>query len=145
MSLVYVLTELSDLLCRVTIISIIVFLYLFTFLVWSQLSIEDIQSQADTENEWNVPWYLYPMKLGLTGLLGLVFLLSYLFRKFEKEIFVFALIAVIALLAGPYYDEHRFSKYIMAGMASLAALLIYEIISKASVSFGLYASDISLG
>jgi hypothetical protein len=117
----------------ITITSILVFLYLFTFLVWSQLSIEDIQSQADTENEWNVPWYLYPMKLGLTGLLGLVFLLSYLFRKFEKEIFVFVLIAVIALSAGPYYDEHRFSKYIMAGMASLAALLIYEIISKARV------------
>jgi hypothetical protein len=117
----------------ITIVSILVFLYLFTFLVWSQLSIEDIQSQADTENEWNVPWYLYPMKLGLTGLLGLVFLLSYLFRKFEKEIFVFVLIAVIALFAGPYYDEHRFSKYIMAGMASLAALLIYEIVSKARV------------
>jgi hypothetical protein len=106
-----------------------VFLYLFTFLVWSHLSFEEIQSQVDTENEWNVPWYIFPIKFGLTGLLGLVFLLSYLFRKFEKEIFVFAIIAVVALLAGPYYDEHRFGKYIMAGMASFAALLICDLIS----------------
>jgi len=111
-------------------VSVVVFFYLFTFLVWSQLSYEDIRYQIDTENEWNVPWYLYPMKFGLTGLLGLVFLLSYLFKKFEKEIFVFAIVAVIALLAGPYYDEHRFGKYIMVGMASFAAILIYKIISK---------------
>ena len=88
---------------------------------WGQLSYDDIQSHVDLVYEFNVPWYLYPMKFGLTGLLGLVFLLSYLFRKFEKEIFVFALVAVVALLAGPYYDEHRFGKYVMAGMASFAA------------------------
>jgi hypothetical protein len=114
----------------ISIVSVIAFLYLFTFLVWSQLPHEDIQSQVDTENQWNVPWYLYPMKFGLTGLLGLAFVLSYLFKKFEKEIFVFAIVAIIALLVGPYYDEHRFNKYIMTGMASFAALLIYGIISK---------------
>ena len=110
-------------------VSLIAFLYLFTFLVWSQLSVEDIKFQTDTENEWNIPWYLYPMKFGLTGLFGLAFLLSYLFKKFEREIFVFLIVAVVAFVSGPYYDEHRFGKYIMAGMACLAALLIYEIIS----------------
>ncbi len=99
---------------------------------------EDIKNQVDAEDEWNVPWYLYPMKFGLTGLLGLVFLLSYIFRKFEKEIFVFAIIVVIAFVTGPYYDEHRFSKYMMAGMASLAALLIYEIISRPPSHLALY-------
>jgi hypothetical protein len=115
---------------RVSVVSVIVFFYLFTFLVWSQLSSMDIQSQVDTENEWNVPWYLYPMKFGVTGFLGLAFLLSCLFRKYEKEIFVFALVVVISLLAGPYYDEHRFGKYVMTGMAAFAALLIYGIISR---------------
>jgi hypothetical protein len=115
-------------------VSVIAFFYLFTFLVWSQLPDEDIKSQVDTENQWNVPWYLYPMKFGLTGLLGLAFVLSYLFKKFEKEMFIFLIVAVIALLAGPYYDEHRFSKYVMTGMASLAALLIYRILSKLFLS-----------
>jgi hypothetical protein len=114
----------------ISMVSVVAFLYLFTFLVWSQLSVEDIKSQIDTENEWNVPWYLYPMKFGLTGLLGLAFLLSYFYKKFDKELFVFAIVAIIALLSGPYYDEHRFGKYIMVGMASLAALLIYKIMSR---------------
>jgi hypothetical protein len=68
------------------------------------------------------------MKFGLTGLLALAFILSYLFKKFEKEIFIFGIIIIIAFFAGPYYDEHRFGKYIMAGMAAFAALVIYQII-----------------
>jgi hypothetical protein len=116
-------------------VSLVAFLYMFTFLVWSQLSVEDIKLQTDTENEWNIPWYLYPMKFGLTGLLGLAFLLSYLFKKFEKEVFIFLIVAIIAFVTGPYYDEHRLGKYIMAGMACLAALLIYQIISGARFRF----------
>jgi hypothetical protein len=65
----------------------------------------------------------------LTGLFGLAFLLSYLFKKFEREIFVFLIVAIVAFVSGPYYDEHRFGKYIMSGMACLAALLIYKTIS----------------
>ena len=113
------ISTISKIALPLIIISIVSYIYLLAFLFWGQLSYEDIQSHVDLVYEFNVPWYLYPMKLGLTGLLGLVFLLSYLFRKFEKEIFVFALVAVIVLLAGPYYDEHRLSKYIMAGMAPL--------------------------
>ena len=111
------------------IISIVSYLYLLAFMVWGQLSYDDIQSHVDWVYGFNVPWYLYPMKFGLTGLLGLAFLLSYLFRKFEKEIFVFALVAVVAIFAGPYYDEHRFGKYVMVGMASLAALLICKLLN----------------
>ena len=120
--------RISKIVLSLVIVSIVSYLYLLTFMFWGQLSYDDIKSHIDSVYEFNVPWYLYPMKLGLTGLLGLIFLLSYLFRKFEKEIFVFALVAVVALLAGPYYDEHRFGKYVMAGMASFAALLIYKLL-----------------
>ena len=112
----------------IAIVSFVSFLYLLTFMFWEQLSYDDILSHVDLVYSFNVPWYLYPMKFGLTGLLGLAFLLSYFFRKFEKEIFIFALISVVALFAGPYYDEHRFSKYVMVGMASFAGLLIYKIL-----------------
>jgi hypothetical protein len=91
------------------------------------------------------------MKFGLAGVLGLAFVLSYLFKKFEKEIFIFALIATIALLVGPYYDEHRFGKYIMASMAAFAALLLYKIIcyllwtSKLKLRFRVLLTSLLLG
>ena len=51
-----------------------------------------------------------------------------MFKRFEKEVFVFGIIIVIALLTGPYYDQHRFSKYVMMGMIGFASLLIYRLL-----------------
>jgi len=113
---------------KIVIISVLAYLYLFTFVVLETLSIDDIQLQVGTSTQRNIPWYLYPMKFGVVGLLGLAYIASYLFRRFEKEVFVFGIIAVVALIAGPYYDEHRFSKYIMVGMVGFASLLLYKII-----------------
>src|SRR5918995_2285525 len=50
-------------------------------------------------------------------------------RIVRTRFFVFLILAIVAFVSGPYYDEHRFGKYIMSGMACLAALLIYKIIS----------------
>ena len=108
--------------------SILVYFYIFTFVVWGELSVRDVELQTARNGQQEIPWYLYPIKLGTCGLLGLSYLISYLFRPFEKEIFVFAIIMIIALFAGPYYDEHRFSKYIMAGLVGLAALFVYSIV-----------------
>ena len=121
--------NISKIAFSIIIVSVVSYLYLFTFIVWEQLSESDIRSQVDLQSEYNTPWYFIPMKLGLPGLLGLSFLLSFIFKRFEREVFVFGIIGIIALLAGPYYNEHRFGKYVMAGMASLAALLIYNLIS----------------
>jgi len=113
----------------VVLVSLVIYLYSLSFLVWNQLSVADIRLQTGSSRQEDIPWYLYPMKLGLTGLLALTFILSYFFRKFEKQVFVFGIIAVIALFMGPYYDEHRFSKYVMMGMAGFASLLIYNILA----------------
>ena len=110
---------------RVVLVSIISWLYVVTFIVWSESSVEAVEVQT---HDYNVPWYLYPMKLGVVGLLGIAFVLSYLFRRFEKEIFVFGIIVIVAFVTGPYYDEHRFSKYMMAGLAGFASLFIYSLI-----------------
>jgi len=110
----------------VAIVGVLAYLYLLSFLVWGQLSAEDVQIQ---EYPFSLPWYLFPMKLGVTGLLGIAFLISSLFKRYEREVYVLGLIAVIALVIGPYYDEYRFSKYIMVAMGGFASLLIYVIIS----------------
>ena len=131
------------LLLGMVIVSFVAYFYLFTVLVWNSLSVNQISSQI--EEFANVPWYLYPIKFGLTGLLGLAFILSYLFKKFEKEIFIFGIIIIIAFFAGPYYDEHRFGKYIMAGMAAFAALLIYQIISSGRIGIDLKLRPLIVG
>ena len=75
---------------------------------------------------------MYPIKLGICFILSIAFLLSYVFKRFEKRIFVFGIISVIALLMGSYYDEHRFSKYIMMGLVGFAALLIFDVMTAIS-------------
>lgn len=110
------------------VVSLIAYFYIFTFIVWNQFSAYEVAIHTSNNGQRDIPWYLYPMKFGITGALGLTFILSYLFKKFEKEIFVFGLIAAVALLAGPYYDEHRFSKYIMVGMVGFASVLVYKLI-----------------
>ena len=116
-------------LTKIIIISIVGYFYGLSFIVLAQLSTNDIITQtAGYGKPYNIPWYLYPMKFGITGLIALACILSYLFKRFEKEVFVFGIIGVIALFAGPYYDEHRFSKYIMAGMAGFASILLYKIL-----------------
>jgi hypothetical protein len=104
-------------------IVVVSYFYVFTFIVWGEISQKELNA-----NTSYVPWYLYPMKFGVTGMLGLAFVLSYFFKKYEKEVFIFGIIAAIAFLCGPYYDEHRFSKYIMVGMVGFASLLVYKII-----------------
>ena len=98
---------------------IVSYLYVFTFITWSELSLRNIEIQTSESFPRNVPWYLYPMKLGLVGILGVCYLLLCIFRKFEKEVLVFGIIAAIAIFTGPYYDEHRFSKYVMAPLLGL--------------------------
>ena len=52
-----------------------------------------------------------------------------MFKRFEKEVFVFGIIILVALLTGPYYDQHRFSKYVMLGMIGFASLLLYKLVN----------------
>jgi hypothetical protein len=108
-----------------SIIGAVCYFYVFTFIVWGELSVTEVQEQS---GPGHLPWYLYPIKLGVPGLLGLAFVLSYFFKRYEKELFVFGIISIVAILAGPYYDEFRFSKYVMTGMAGFASLLVYRII-----------------
>ena len=114
----------------VLVIAIVVYLYAFTFIVWNYLPLREIQLQTSDKGQRIVPWYLYPTRLGVSGLLGLIYLGSYIFRKFEKWAWIFALFALVSFVAGPYYDENRFTKYVELGMVCLASLLLVEIIYK---------------
>ena len=113
------------LIIRIVIVTLVAIVYLSSFLILVPLSLKAVDDEA---LQGVVPWYRYPMKLGFAGLLGLAIIISYIFRKYEKEVFIFGIIIVIALLTGPYYDQHRFSKYVMIGMVGFASLLMYRIL-----------------
>jgi hypothetical protein len=113
----------------IAVVLVVAYWYVFTFIVWAEVPLGVIRVQT-SGFQLNTPWYLFPMKLGITGLIGLAFVLSYFFKKFQKEVFIFGIIIIIALFAGTHYDEHRTSKYVMLGMVGFASLLIYKIISR---------------
>ncbi len=96
----------------------VVYVIALSFLVWTQLPTNYIDVQRDGST---TPWYIYPMRLGLIGLFGVASILSYLYRRFEKEVFVFGVIIIIAFFTGPFYDEQRFTKYVMVGMIGFAS------------------------
>jgi len=110
---------------RILLVCIIVYLYSLSFVVISQLPITTIQAQ---ESGSAVPWYLYPMKMGLVGLLGLALTLTFLFKRSEKLIFVFGLLILISVIAGPFYNEYRFSKYTMIGFIGFASVMGFHIL-----------------
>lgn len=110
---------------KILLVTIVVYACALCFLVWIQLPSNYVN--VHTQN-YETPWYMYGMRLGGIGLLGIAFLLSHLFKKFEREVFVFGLIIVIALAAGPYYNEHRFSKYVMVGMIGFASLMMFKLL-----------------
>jgi hypothetical protein len=112
----------------VAIISAASYFYILSFLIWDMLLLV-FDVRFDTKHLADVPWFFYPLRFGTTGLFALSFVISYIFKKYEKEVLIFALIAVIAYLTGSLYSEFRFSKYIMVGMAGFASLMIYQIIS----------------
>jgi hypothetical protein len=112
------------------IIFLVAYLYLLSFVILGQLSPNAIMSHTSAES--TVPWYLYPMRLGVAGLLGAVFILSCLFKRFEKEVLVFGVIIVISLIVGPYYSESRFTKYIMIGIICFASIIIYKMLNRSN-------------
>ena len=115
-----------DFLLGAIVTSLVAYIYLLSFITLSEQSINTTIEQT---RDSVIPWYLYPMRLGMVGLFALAFILSYIFKKFEKHVFVFGIIIVISLLLGPYYDENRFSKYTMIGATGFASLILFKIIT----------------
>ena len=116
----------SYILLAVLLISFTLYMYFLSYNVLVQLSTDYLKKNTEG---YVVPWWIYPTKLGLPGLLGLIFIFSYFIKKFDSKLFVFGILIIVALITGNYYDEHRFSKFIMLGMVAYASLLIYRIIN----------------
>jgi hypothetical protein len=111
-------------------ISLFVYFYFLSFLIWGDSSLETVQKQSSKDGQQVIPWYLYAIKLGVCGFIGALFIIYCLFKKSDKRLFIFFIILIVALFAGPYYDEHRFSKYMMIGLVAFTALFFSSIITR---------------
>jgi hypothetical protein len=117
-------------LLALVLISLFVYFYFLSFLIWGDLSLKTVQKQTLKDGQQIIPWYLYPIKLGVCAFIGPLFVIYCLFKKSDKRLFIFFIILIIALFAGPYYDEHRFSKYMMVGLVGFSALFFSGIITR---------------
>ena len=110
----------------IDIIFLFSYLYVFSFIIWNFTPTFDIRHHTDDFRI--VPWYFYPLRFGATGLLGFVFILSSIFKRYEREVLVLAVLGIAAFLMSPYYSEFRFDKYIMIAFAGFASLLLFKIL-----------------
>ena len=64
-----------------------VFLYVLTFIVWGIFSLEQIyeHSTLASRGQKIIPWYLYPMKLGVSGLLGFAFIYPIFSKSLKRS------------------------------------------------------------
>jgi hypothetical protein len=120
----------TQFLFALVLISLFVYFYFLSFLIWGDLSLETVQKQTSKNGQHIIPWYVYPIKLGVCGFFGPLFIIYCLFKKSDKRLFIFFIILIVALFVGPFYDEHRFSKYMMVGLVGFTALFFSSIIAK---------------
>ena len=116
------------LILSVGVVSLVSYLYILSFIIW-YFQLPTFDARVTTDGFKVVPWHLYPLRWGVTGLVGLCFILSYIFKKFEREVFIFGIMAIIAFFTLSQYEDFRSNKYIMASMAGFASLLLYKIFS----------------
>ena len=113
----------------ISLICIVAYLYGLSFVIWDA-NTPNFELYADTNGLNDIPDYFLPLRFGISGLLGIALLLSYLLKRFETEIFIFGIFGILAylILSDPQYSDFRGQRYIMASLDALAAIFIYRII-----------------
>jgi hypothetical protein len=110
--------------------------YLLAFVIWANV-------QADF-NIWqvfgydgSVPWYFYPIRLGVVGFAALGGVLYWLLSKkwnLFVQLFPFFVWALITIVVTPYYLEYRLVKQFYIPICAIAGLAIVNAASWASKS-----------
>jgi hypothetical protein len=139
---------------RVRVIAFVVmatlfFVYLYSFVIWagvvSKFQIQLVMQQtfgysAATVNR--VPWYFYPMLLGIPGVFALFGFTYLLWKKKVSSMTIFLAIALTALLLAvlmrlsPIFEETRIvSRYLWIAISVLSGFALIKIISTIGQKF----------
>jgi hypothetical protein len=75
----------------------------------------------------SIPWFVYPLRLGLVGLLALISIFYFGFQK--HNLVYFWIWALLAIVEGLFSDAASMSKYLLIGLAPPAAFMLSKIIT----------------
>lgn len=116
--------------------SVIFCIYLLTFVIWG-----NVQANFNTwlvfGYDGSVPWYFYPMRLGVVGFIALTGILYWLLtRKWSSivQLFPFYVWAFVAIIVGPYYLEYRLLKELYIPISIIAGIILFNAAKKVSTS-----------
>ncbi|MFQ6086117.1 MAG: hypothetical protein ACE5OY_07655, partial [Candidatus Bathyarchaeia archaeon] len=93
----------------------------------------------DPRTRWSyVPWYFYPMRLGVVGLLaiaGLAIVRKKLNSEYSYQVFL--VWSMVSILLGMYvgrishsYDEFRFTRFLGAGLSIFASVAFIQMVRR---------------
>jgi len=122
-------------------VSVIIYVYFIAFFSWSSLI--NVFHVSQTNIIHLVPWFMYPLMLGITGLMGLFALFFVLKERKWGGVYSFLLVfLILALIFGrmmsfinltffpPLYFEDRFIWFIKLSLAVLAPIPLLIVVKK---------------
>ena len=115
--------------------SLIIYLYLLAFVVWGIVQ-ADFNTWLVFGYDGSVPWYFYPIRLGLVALIALSGLLYWISHRtgYIKQLFPFYVWAFATIGFSSYYLEYRLIKHLYLALSVIAGLAIYSFASRISAS-----------
>ena len=115
--------------------SLIFIIYIFTFIIWGSI-------EANF-NVWlvfgyngSVPWYFYPLRLGIVGIIALTGILYWaISRKYNylAQLVPLYIWLFIPIFLRSYYLEYRLTKQFSLPVSIIAGFVLYNLISKLSI------------
>ena len=118
----------------------LIFIYMLSLFSWTSLS--DSFSTSQVDEIGLVPWFIYPVILGINGLLSII-IMPYLINSYKRSNFIiFILFLLLSLLTGKFlsflntfyatpYRENRFIWFMKIPLALLAPVPVIWFIEKA--------------
>jgi hypothetical protein len=129
-----------------SVILLLLFVYSAAFLVWVFFSLTNAFHHLQFVNVGVIPWFMYPVVLGLNGLLGMVALYVILcdkrFHRWWRNIAFFLGFAILMFAFGKFitllnislfdthFWEHRFISFMKIGIAPLAPITTLFLIDR---------------
>lgn len=116
--------------------SAMIYLYLLAFVIWGVVR-PDFSVHFVFGYDGSVPWYFYPMRLGVVGLIALVGSLYWLStRKVShiRQLFPFYVWSFVTVIVCPYYPEYRLTRHLYLPLSVIASFALCACASKISTS-----------
>lgn len=126
---------------KIAFVILICYMYALCFVIWNVINPGFsvwYTTGGGIRGFYQVPWYFYPMRLGIIGALAIASIL-YLFYQNKgnnmKYFHVFFMWLLTSLMLGSFFTEYRMNKYLNLALGVFAAYAIVLIFDNLKFSF----------